>query len=194
MHDSLSSEGLEVRNKIIRISKGPQFGVQGGHFIALIALTFFIGTVYSITVLEFIPAAVLMLTGSLLLSIALDFRGIEINRRDVTIREYKAIFWWRTGKFKNIRDFNAIYLLPENVIVSSEFTESANHTYHYYRIYMVDEIGKNSIFVAEFKNFYKAEIVAKRITDLTGMRYKCSVKTVKRVTRDIYRGSQPTSL
>jgi hypothetical protein len=162
---------------IIRISKGPQFNCKGGHILAMISLTFFILTLYSLVNFGFILAVILLLISAVIFCIAIDIRGIEIDQNTKQIREYKAIFWWRIGRFANMSDYNSIHLLQENVVVrTSEYSEHASDTFHYYRIYLVDEVHKKRIFLAEFKNFYKAEAVSLRIASLTGMTFKNLLK------------------
>jgi hypothetical protein len=179
-----SSKNVSIRNNILRIYKGPQFNSKGGHILALISLTFFILSIYSLITIGFISAVVFLILGLAILCIALDIRGIEINRDTQTIREYKAILWWRIGRFKNMADYKSIHLLQENVVVrTSEYSDHPTDTFHYYRIYLVDEANNKDIFLAEFKNFYKAEIVSQKIATLTGMTYKNLLKKgIKKVS------------
>jgi hypothetical protein len=179
-----SAKNVSIKNNIMRISKGPQFNSKGGHIFALISLTFFILSINSLFTIGFISAVILLIIGIVILCVALDIRGIEINRDTQTIREYKAILWWRIGRFKNMSDYKSIHLLQENVVVrTSEYSDHRTDTFHYYRIYLVDEANNKDIFLAEFKNFYKAEFVSQKIASLTGMTYKNLLKKgIKRVS------------
>lgn len=163
---------MKIRNNLIRISKGPQFNIKGAPFIAMAALACFILCVSFFINLEIAAGAVSFMVGLFSLNRALDIRGIELNRERMEIREYKALFWWRMGKFTSISDYNSIGLLQENVVVrTTRFSDHTTDTFHYYRIYLVDEINNKAIFLAEMSNFHNADISARRIAELTGMTY-----------------------
>ncbi len=167
-----ATENITIRNNLIRISKGPQFNIKGAPFIAMAALACFILGISAIINLDIPAAVVSLMVGMILLIIALDIRGIELKRDTKEIREYKALFCWRIGKFASMSEYNAIGLLQENVVVrTTRYSDHSTDTFHYYRIYLVDEINNKAIFLAEMSNFHNADIFAKRIAELTGMTY-----------------------
>jgi hypothetical protein len=179
--DSLKDTSFK---SVIRISQGPQLNSENGPVWFVISLACLISAIFCTFTLNFIAVPFLIIPTIVFINIALDIHGIEINRDNQTIREYRSILWWKIGKFRKISDYTSIQLLQENVVIrTTEYSDHRSDTYHYYRIYMVDEANNKEIFLAENKNFYKAERLAQQIASYTGMTYKNLLKKgIKKVT------------
>jgi len=173
MESNSSKELVNSENYFIRISRGPQFRTKGGHIIALVALTSFISAVYCVANQDYFIAAFLLLVGIISFLIVLDIRVIEVDTRLHIIRDCKSLIWVRIGKWSRIQDFKSIYVTREIVVIGrDDESEYSTDTFHYYFVKLVDEEKKREIVLAECNNYYKAQHVAKRIANLTGLLYR----------------------
>lgn len=111
----------------------------------------------------------------LLFYLVIDIHGIEVDPQLHMIREYKAILWFRFGKWKQINDFKSIYLTQKNVVTKSFYAQSSD-TYHYYHIKLVDEVNQKEIILAEYKNYYRAKNISEGIAEVTGLEFKNFLK------------------
>jgi hypothetical protein len=112
----------------------------------------------------------------LLFYVVIDLHGIEVDPRLHMIREYKAIMWFKRGKWMRINDFKTIYLTQKNVVTKSYYSQNSSETYHYYHIKLVDEVNKKEIILAEYKNYYKARNISEGIAEVTGLEFKNFLK------------------
>lgn len=160
-------------NSTIRISRGPQFRTKGGVIIAMLFLASLITSIAFLINAEFIDSLICLTISIILFSLILDIHGIEVDTYKHKIRDYKLILWTRIGNWENINDFKFIYLTQENVVVgTSEYSEHASDTYHYYFIKLVDELNNKEIVLGEFRNYYKALYLAKNIAHATGLVFR----------------------
>jgi hypothetical protein len=165
---------------IIRISKGPQFKAKGGEFLALLSMTLLVLCIYNLFHLHIIIAAFILLAAIVSFGIALDVHGLEVDTLLHKIRDYKVLFWFRFGKWNDIRNYKTIHLKGEHLALrSTKNLGQGLETFHYYNIKLVDELTGKKIFLAEFKNYYKARTIATRIAQVTGMECKDFVKRAK---------------
>jgi hypothetical protein len=165
---------------IIRISKGPQFKAWGGEFLALLSFTLVIISIASLIHLHLVPGIILLLVAIVLFNIAIDVHGLEVDTARHKIRDYKVLFWHRFGRWNDIRAYKAIYLKGEHMTVRSiKSLGQGFDTFHYYNIKLVDELTGKNIFLAEFKNYYKARGIARRIAQVTGAEFRDFVKRPK---------------
>jgi hypothetical protein len=170
-----------TEKKVINIKQGPQFQTKGGTVFAMIFLFFAILTIFSLVQAEFTFFIFSLTIAILLLYLILDLRGIEVDTKAHKIRDYKYFIGFKFGKWYNINEFKSIYLKQKNVTVknSENFEYSAN-TYHYYHIKLVDEINNKEIFLAEYRNYYKAQKISQNIADATGLDFKDFLKGARR--------------
>jgi hypothetical protein len=163
--------------RIIRINQGPRFQTKGGTILAMIFLLFFIMSIASLVHGEFLASLVSLILSIITIYPVLDIHGIEVDTGIRKIRDYKLFLWFRIGKWSQISEFKTIYLTQKKVIVgTSKYSEHAADTYHYYHIKLVDEIHKKEIFLAEYKNYYKAQKISVNIANATGLEFKDFLK------------------
>jgi hypothetical protein len=126
---------------------------------------------------EYIGSSILLIISIILFCFVLDFHGIEVDTLVHKIRDYKVIFWFRFGKWQNMNDFKWIHLIQDNVVVrTSDYSDHKSDTFHYYLIKLVDEINKREIILAEYKNYYRALYISKRVADATGLVFRDFLK------------------
>lgn len=165
---------------IIRISKGPQFKARGGEFLALLSLTLLVLSIANLVHLHIAVAVSFLLAGIVLFNIAIDVHGLEVDTALHKIRDYKVLFWHRFGSWNDIRAYKAIYLKGEHMTVRSiKSLGQGFDTFHFYNIKLVDELSGKTISLAEFKNYYKARSIARRIAQVTGAELRDFVKRPK---------------
>ena len=168
---------MTKENQLINISRGPQFKTKGVAILAVLSLTSLILSISSLFNADFLLAFILLIISITIFSIVLDIHGIEVDKNEHKIREYKIILGFRIGKWECINDFNSIYLAQENVNVrTSDHSEQVSETYHYYFIKLVDELNKKEILLAEYKNYYKALKIAKNVAISTGLKFRSFLK------------------
>jgi hypothetical protein len=172
-----SNKLIIKESDIIDISKGPQFKTKGGTILATIFLMFLIISIASLFQAEFLLSLIFFIISIIIFSLVIDIHGIEVDRSIHKIRDYKAFLWFKIGKWSNINEFRTIYLTQKNVIIrTSKYSDHRSDTYHYYHIKLVDELNKKEIFLAEYKNYYKAQKISKSISDATGLEFKDFLK------------------
>jgi hypothetical protein len=163
--------------KLIHISKGPQFKTKTGPYMAIVFLAFLMFVLFSLLNSYFLLASFFILCCIIFFSLILDIRGIQLNTELHRIREYRAFLWFKTGKWLNTYDFKTIHLIHEKVVTrTSKYSEHPFNTYHYYQIKLVDEIHAKKIFLAEYKNYYKAQHISKYVAKTAGLAFKDFVK------------------
>jgi hypothetical protein len=156
---------------------GPQFKTRGGHILAMIFLCSFILSIKVLVREEYLGAFILLIVSIILFNVVLDFHGIEVDTLVHKIREYKAVLWFRIGKWQNMNDYKWIHLKQDNVVVrTSEYANHPTETFHYYHIKLVDEINKREIFLAEYKNYYRALHVSRQVASATGLGFRDFLK------------------
>jgi hypothetical protein len=161
----------------IDIPQGPQFKTRGGIVIAMVFLVFLLLSIVSLVQGEYLAAMICIILTVMLLYLVLDIRGILVDTGSHKIKDYKLFLWFKIGKWSNLKDFKAIYVTPKNVTVrSTGFVGDNAETFHYYHIKFVDESGHKEIFLAEFKNYYKAQRIAMSISNATGLEFRDFVK------------------
>ena len=167
---------------IIRVSKGPQFRAKGGIFLAMLFVCTLWLSIVGFAHEKFLLAILFIIVCIALLSLVLDIHGIEVNRNIHKIRDYKVFLWFRTGEWQDLKNFKSIHVVHENVVTrSSIYSGSKSDTYHYYKIKLADELNKKEIYLAEYKNYYKAQRISQNIADATGIEFKDFVKgSIKR--------------
>jgi hypothetical protein len=171
--DKLVTQGKHI----IKISKGPQFNTVGGTYLAMIFLMFSILSIASLFMTEFLYALIFSIISIIIFSIVLDIHGIEVDKNEHKIRDYKLFLWFRIGKWSKINEFKSIYLTQKNVtIATTRYSDHRTDTYHYYHIKLVDEQFKKEILLAEYKNYYKTQHISKFVTETTGLVFKDFVK------------------
>jgi hypothetical protein len=163
--------------QIIRISRGPQFKTKGGHILAMIFLCLFILSINGLFISEYLGSFVLLIISIILFYFVLDFHGIEVDTLSHKIRDYKVVLWFRFGKWHNMDDYKWLHLKQDHVVVStSDYSDHQSETFHYYHIKLVDEIHKREIFLAEYKNYYRALHISKRVAAATGLGFRDFLK------------------
>jgi hypothetical protein len=168
---------ISKENRIINVSKGPQFKTKGGTALAMLFLLFFLMSIVLLVNSEFIASLILFIISSTLFSLVIDIHGIQVDTNMHMIRDYKAFLWFRIGEWSNINEYKSIYLTQKNVSVrTTGYAGQAAETYHYYHIKLVDEVHKKEIFLAEYKNYYKAQKISKNIADSTGLQFRDFLK------------------
>jgi len=176
-----SSKLITNRNNIINISKGPQFATKGGAILAMVFLMFLVLTIACLLQAMYLLTLFFFFFRIIVFSIVIDVHGIEVNTCVHIIRDYKAFLWVRIGKWSNINDFKSIHLTKKNVIIrTSDYSDHFSDTYHYFHIKLVDELNKKEIFLAEYKNYYKAQKISSDIANATGLEFRDYIKgTIK---------------
>lgn len=168
------------KNGIINVSKGPQFNTKGGAVLAIVSLILLLISGSCLSSKEYFLSLISFIICIVLFSSVLDIHGIEVDSDLHKIRDYKVYLGFRIGKWSNINDFKSIYLTQKNVIIpTSEGSDYASDTYHYYHIKFVDELNRKEIFLAEYKNYYTAQKISKDISDATGLVFKDFLKGSK---------------
>ncbi|MBN2610613.1 MAG: hypothetical protein JXB00_03575 [Bacteroidales bacterium] len=148
----------------IRITKGPQFNLKGGHILAVLFVTFLVLTISSLITAHLIFTIVLLLISIILLNIVLDIQGIELDTKNKLIRNYRQILWIKFGKWSNLDDYRNVWLSQKNVVIpTSEYSDHIADTYHYYHVKLVDETHDREILLYEYRNYYKARTAALNI-------------------------------
>ncbi len=171
----------DSQSHFIRIPQGPQFKARGSALLATFFLMSIITSFALIKENEYILSLLSGILGILALNLALDLRGIELDKRTHSIRDYKSFLWFRFGKWSDLREFKTLSLTQKNVTVgNSEDAEYSSDTYHYYHLKLVSEVDKREIFLAEYRNYYKALEIAKGIAGKTGLELKDFIKRPKR--------------
>jgi hypothetical protein len=126
---------------------------------------------------DYIGSFILLIISIILFNVVLDFHGIEVDTLVHKIRDYKAILWFRIGKWQNMNDFKWIHLKQDNVVIrTSDYADHSSETFHYYHIKLVDEVNKREIFLAEYKNYYRALHISKRVAGATGLGFRDFLK------------------
>lgn len=152
---------------------GPQFKTKGGHILAMLFLCSMIISIDALFHGEYLGSCILMFISIILINVVLDFHGIEVDTLVHKIRDYKAILWFRIGKWQDMKDFRWIHLKQDNVVVrTSDYSDHKADTFHYYHIKLVDEINKKEIFLAEYKNYYRALHISRRVAGATGLGFR----------------------
>jgi len=175
------NNSVAEKNNRINVPQGPQFKTWGGPGIAMIFLMFLLVSIVSLIQREFLIAVGCIIITIMLLYLVLDFRGIEVDTGNHKIKDYKLFLWIKIGKWSDIKDFKTIYITSKNVTVrTSLYSGNSSETYHYYHIKLVDEATHKEIFLAEYKNYYKAQKIAMNISNVTGLELKDFLKGGKR--------------
>ena len=176
-----SGDNISLKEKhIIKISRGPQFRTKGGVVLAMLFLFFFILSIAMVSNLQFLVSLISLIMSFVLFSLIIDIHGIEVDTNAHKIRDYKTFLWFRIGSWENINDFKFIYVTQQNVVTRSlEYSNQGSETYHYYFIKLVNELNKKEIVLAEFKNYYKAQHIARGIAESTGLELKDFLKRRK---------------
>lgn len=145
--------------------------------MAMIFLCSLISAIKVLFMGEYLGSFILLIISVILINVVLDFHGIEVDTLVHKIRDYKAILWFRIGKWQNMNDFRWIHLKQDNVVVrTSEYAEHQSETFHYYHIKLVDEINKREIFLAEYKNYYRALHISRQVASATGLGFRDFLK------------------
>ena len=153
----------------ITISQGPLFRTKGGYLIAFVFLFFALISIVTLIQLELEVLSICLPIAITLFYLMVDIRGIQVDTRLHKIREYKLFFGFHLGKWANIKDFGSIYITPKNVTVRQGLIGNSSETFHYYHIKLVDEVNHKEIYLAEYKNYYKALKIAADISHATGL-------------------------
>lgn len=164
------------RNRRITISQGPLFRTRGGYLIAFVFLFFALISIITLIQLELVVLCICLPIAITLFYLMADIRGIQVDTHLHKIREYKLFLGFRLGKWANIKDFGSIYVTPKNVTVRQGLIGNGSETFHYYHIKLVDEADHREIFLAEYKNYYKALKIAAGIANATGLILKDFLK------------------
>lgn len=163
---------------IINIKRGPQFQVKGAPAIAMLAVLFLMFGTFSMFNMNVFAGSSLLIISFALFFYALDFHGFQFDRSTHRIRDYRNFMWIKFGAWHNINDFNSIHLTNSSLVVKPSYlnSECIPETFHYYHIKLVDETNKYDIFLAEYKNYYKAYKIAQQVAYATDLTFKDFVK------------------
>jgi hypothetical protein len=169
-------------SQVIRIRQGPQFKTTGGTFLAIVFIMAMSASIALINEKEYWFSLASFILGTLALNLTLDIRGIELDKSTHLIRCYRSFLWLRFGKWSALKEFKMLYITSKKITVgSSDDSEYNSETYHYYHLKLVDEPNKIEIFLAEYRNYYKALKIAKEITDKTDLELRDFIKRPRKV-------------
>lgn len=141
----------------IRIPSGPQFRNPLAillFFILLILIFSGITTLLTGAILFFLLQSLVLI---LVLSLILDFRGIEINRERMMIRSYRQLLWFRYGKWIPLQQYVSLRLQVDFAIQgASPKACGKSPTSAYYDVVLVHFNKKNNLVLKEFTSYNKA--------------------------------------
>jgi hypothetical protein len=175
----------DMDNNIISVSKGPQLG--GGKFFGLFFLLvlFIIIAVVLFVNGSIVPGLFLLLINALLSVFILDIQGVDINKEEYLVREYK-FFLWKFGVWKSFKGFDAICLDFETYIVRqrtifTNLTTAGNHYYGderhgHFLITLVDTNSQMKILLAEKSNYEDAKALSIKLSERIGLPFNNIIK------------------
>jgi len=159
-----------MRSETTIISRGPQF--RGGNAATAFFILFFIIIVVVILLADgdYLPSFFLIVVSSFLLEFVLDFRGVEIDRNNRRIREYRKLFFLRYGEWKPYEGYTSLYITDDYYLVKySDLTarnirRSYHVKYHQFIVVLINEDADRNVIVAEGTDYPE---VLKRTTELS---------------------------
>ncbi|PLX11354.1 MAG: hypothetical protein C0594_03760 [Marinilabiliales bacterium] len=171
----------ENSGKIIQISRGPQF--RNGKGAGLFVLTLFI-LITSIAlsignlVNYAIPGFVLAI---LLLSFIIDFQGIELDKKNNKIRNYRMFLWFRYGSWVSFDSYKSIQLEKDSYTTSiiDPFgfatrigPASKTFTHRHYVITAINPESNEGLVIAEIRIYEQAVSFIEKTAKEFGLPYR----------------------
>lgn len=157
--------------RIINISRGPQF--RGGNSAGAFFLLFFllIITVFLFVDSDYIAAFCLLAVCSLLAEYILDIRGVEIDKVNSRIREYRVIFFTRSGKWEMYSGYNSLQIAADYYLIKQVEDSDMGSGRRYYEkhqrfiIVLINEDAARNLLLAEGPDY---EEILKKASELSG--------------------------
>ncbi len=180
----MSVLNLFTDNKRLRsYSHGPRFNAEGGiaMFFAFFAALVF--CVLSFAGKNYVSGILLLVCALVLFILFFDIRGLEYDSSTGKIREYRWFPGVKRGSWYSLDSFNAIYITRDKVVEKTIRIAGAsdNHarSLHYYNVVLVNESNMNSLFLAEYENYYKALDLARKIVNIEKLSLVDTIKGSK---------------
>ncbi len=166
-----------MRNHVINITLGPQFNQGKSAGILIFTLFLLLLDIFFYTYPIYIAAFLLSVFIILLVYNILDIQGVEIDKENSKVRNYKVRFWGKSGEWKDLNSFHSIYLdySTYHVKTRSVFTEltTVKANYHstelhgHFLIFLIHKNENKSLVLGEKSNYNETKKLAEKYSELT---------------------------
>lgn len=168
-------------SEIVRIKRGPQFrgGKAAGYFVLQILMVLLM--VIFIIAGYYIAAEVAFILAVLNLSFLLDFQGIELDRQNQRIRNYKMFLWFKFGTWIEFKGFSHLQMERDSFSTSlidpfsfMLYTGSVKTvtTHRHFLITAVNEEENTGLVLGEIADYEKAKKFLKETAEQFDLPYK----------------------
>ncbi|MPM10311.1 hypothetical protein SDC9_56640 [bioreactor metagenome] len=160
-----------MNDRIINISRGPQF--RGGKSAGAFFLMFFILIIVVVLFINsvFIIAFCLLAVCSLLAEYILDIRGVEVDKVNSRVREYRSLLLTRFGEWKSYKGYNSLQIADDYYLIRQKEDEVMGRGRVYYEkhhrfiIVLINEEAEKNMLLAEGSDY---EGILKKVAELSG--------------------------
>lgn len=175
-----------MRNDIITISRGPQFKQGKSASLFVLLLIFIIIDGILIVYFQYIAAFALILIPIPLIINILDIQGVQIDKGNRLIRNYKLRIWGKSGEWSVLSNFHSVYLdyKTYHIKSSSIFTElttvkanyHATELYGHFLILLIHKNENKSLILGEKVKYNDAKQLAEEYSKKIGLPFRNIIK------------------
>lgn len=171
-----------MRKNVIKITLGPQF--NQGRSASLLVLLLFLFALDIILYVYPIYFAAFLLSIYIILIVykILDIQGVEIDKENSLVRNYKLQFWGKSGKWIDLINYHSIYLdyTTYHIKSSSSFNEfittnvnyRSNKLHGHFLIFLIHKNENKSILLGEKSNYDEAKMLALKYSEIIGIPFR----------------------
>jgi len=155
-----------MKRKYFIYSKGPQFLGGNSAYLFIVIVFLIVFAIMEFRSQDYYTSLGLFALVSFLLVFLLDYKGIEIDKRDNRVREYSIRPWGKMGKWKNLGEYRSIRLKYERykldrVDLDEDFDDgSAEELYGAFIVYFAGDEHADEIVLGEFPKYSEAKSFA----------------------------------
>lgn len=127
-------------------------------FIVLFGITILVVTIKENLIAISFALLILLI---FLFSLMIDIQGVEVDKKNQKIRNYRKIFWIKNGKWLDFKKYKTVQLSKERMAVPiSIMRDSGAEIFYYFFIKFIDDESKSEIVIRDFNNYKKAKTFA----------------------------------